>query len=348
MDKNIDDRNYYTDNFIKKDVGSAAKNRKSSIIKKMVNIFNHNDLKNHFLDSRRSISDFDKPFKYPDSFTAYRIKTHDFSIELLESTENNKSDNKEVYNIEDKDFLENKNKSWVVFQIHGGGYINAFKNQYRSMAKLYAKQAGDIDVLSIDYRVAPENVYPAALEDVVASFEWLLEAGYTEEHIIVAGDSAGGGLALALCHFLRDNNRKLPSGLICMSPWTDLTLSGDSYRYNFEVDDVFGNLEDSIICNNPYPHGEDLKNPYISPLFGDFTGFPAMLIQVGTNEMLLDDSVRLVHAARNADVKVRFSQYEDMFHVFQLSGMVLEESKNAWEEIGQFIKMLKMKEKLTD
>ena len=225
----------------------------------------------------------------------------------------------------------------VILQLHGGGYIGRIRNAYRDFAVLYSKLTKDRAVLSVDYRVAPEHVFPAALLDALDAYEWLLKNGYREDQIIVAGDSAGGGLALALCLCLKENGRALPCGIVAMSPWTDMTASGPSYEENFENDPLFGGTEDSMIYNREYAAGEDLTNPYLSPLFGEYEGFPPMLIQVGSYEMLLSDSVLLAQKAKEAGVKVRLSIYEGMFHVFQMAPLTLPECKRAWVEIGHFI-----------
>ena len=140
-------------------------------------------------------------------------------------------------------------------------------------AGLYSELGKGASVLSIDYRVAPENPYPAALNDALYAYDWLLNHGYSENHIILAGDSAGGGLAMALCHYLTDRDRILPAGIVAMSPWTDLTASGSSYTENFEIDPLFGNTNESLIYNSVYPGNHDLTDPYIhhcleiSPVF---------------------------------------------------------------------------------
>ena len=214
---------------------------------------------------------------------------------------------------------ENPNTDYVILQLHGGGYTGAVRNAYYVFAGLYNELSHGCNVLTPDYRVAPENPYPAALEDALASYRWLLSKGYYGEQIILAGDSAGGGLAMALCMYLRDHNMPVPGGIIAMSPWTDLTASGESYETNYEKDPLFGNTKESLIYQNDYPGEHDRMDPYISPLFGDFRGFPPMLIQVGSIEMLLSDSVSVAAKAREQGVKVRLSVYEGMFHVFQMA-----------------------------
>ena len=227
----------------------------------------------------------------------------------------------------------------ILLQLHGGGYIGAMRNAYRTFAGLYSEAGKGLKVLTIDYRVAPEHPYPAALLDALAAFDWLLSRGYTEEQIIVAGDSAGGGLALGLCMYLKDIGRPLPAGIIAMSPWTDLTASGPSYVENYEKDPLFGNTRDSLIYNKDYVWDNDPRNPYISPLFGNFEGFPPMLLQVGSVEMLLSDSVSVAEKAKAAGGKVKLSVYEGMFHIFQMAMKLMPESRAAWAEIGRFLKV---------
>ena len=241
---------------------------------------------------------------------------------------------------------ENPNTDYVILQLHGGGYTGAVRNAYYVFAGLYNELSHGCNVLTPDYRVAPENPYPAALEDAVTAYNWLLDYGWQAHEIIVAGDSAGGGLAMALCMYLKNQNRPLPAGIIAMSPWTDLTSSGPSYVENYERDPLFGNTRDSLIYNKDYIQDEDPTNPYISPLFGDFRGFPPMLIQVGSYEMLLSDSIAAAEKAKGARVKVRLSVYEGMFHVFQMALLLLPESKRAWAEVGRFLDIImEMEEK---
>ena len=260
------------------------------------------------------------PWKVPDHYTMSIIQRKTCTMEYLEA--------------------EVKNERMVLLQLHGGGYVGAMRNAYRSFAGLYSELGHGMSVLTVDYRVAPEHPYPAALEDAISAYNWLLEVGWQENEIIVAGDSAGGGLTLALCMYLRNQNRKLPAGLIVMSPWTDLTQSGESYVTNYTKDPLFGNTHDSLIYSKDYIQEEDPTNPYISPLYGNFSGFPPMLIQVGSYEMLLSDSVLVAEKAKKAGVKVRLSVYEGMFHVFQMAMLLIPESKKAWREVGRFLDII--------
>lgn len=259
-------------------------------------------------------------WRVPDVFVMEEIEMENFTMELLKRKEGARED-------------------YVILQLHGGGYIGAMRNAYRTFAGLYNEQSGGMSVLTIDYRVAPENPYPAALEDAVAAYDWLMEQGFAADQIIVVGDSAGGGLALGLCMYLKDRKRELPAGIIAMSPWTDLTASGSSYEENYEKDPLFGNTRESLIYNKDYVGENDPKNPYISPMFGEYDGFPPMLIQVGSIEMLLSDSVSVAEKAKGAGVKVKLTVYEGMFHIFQMALKLLPESRAAWEEIGDFFKM---------
>ena len=131
--------------------------------------------------------------------------------------------------------------------------------------------------------------------------------------------------------------RGVPAGVVAMSPWTDLTLSGSSYKDNYEIDPVFGNERSELIFENPYVGDADPRDPRISPLFGDFYGFPPMLVQVGTDEMLLSDSISVAEKAKSAGVRVRLSVYPGMFHVFQMAGTIMDESKQAWAEVKRFL-----------
>ena len=268
------------------------------------------------------------PWIVPDCFNMTHIELKNFSMKLLSLKENPSQDH-------------------VMLQLHGGGYMGAVRNAYYVFAGLYNEVSHGCNVLTPDYRVAPEHPYPAALEDAVASYQWLLDKGYYGEQIIVAGDSAGGGLAMALCMYLKDHHMPMPGGVVAMSPWTDLTASGESYETNYERDPLFGNTKDSLIYVNDYAGDHDKMDCYISPLFGDFRGFPPMLIQVGSLEMLLSDSVSVAAKAREQGIRVRLSIYEGMFHVFQMAYLNIPESKKAWAEVGKFIDVIRKDERIS-
>ena len=199
----------------------------------------------------------------------------------------------------------------------------------------YSELGLGADVLTPDYRVAPEHPFPAALEDAVYAYKWLLnEKKYDPSRIVVAGDSAGGNLALSLTLKLKDEGRMLPRGLALMSPWTDLTKSGKSYQTRSSVDPVLDHeYLDRMIEN--YAGGMELTNPYISPLFGKLEGLPPVYIQVGDNELLLSDSTQLHKNLVKADVSARIDIYKGMWHVFQMSP--LKNAYDAMNKIAEFI-----------
>ncbi len=291
--------------------------RRSKLIKMLVAEFNSKRIfQDRFSPESFNKSEMDVEYNYPEHLVAERISMENFEMEKLT--------------------WKDSTSKWVILQLHGGGYVGAMRRHYKQMAGLYSEVGGGATVVTVDYRVAPEHPFPAALEDALEAYEWLLEQGYKNDQIILAGDSAGGGLAMALCHTLKARWRGTPAGIVAMSPWTDLTLSGSSYKDNYDIDPVFGNERSELIFENPYVGDADPKDPRISPLFGDFYGFPPMLIQVGTDEMLLSDSISVAEKAKSAGVKVRLSVYPGMFHVFQMAGTIMDESRQAWAELKRF------------
>lgn len=223
-------------------------------------------------------------------------------------------------------------KKYIILYCHGGGYSTGSCLYGRTLTSKMASMTS-MDVLGFDYRLAPENPYPAALEDAMKVWNYLMLLGYGARDIILAGDSAGGNLALALTLRLKDEGRLLPRGLVLMSPWTDLTSSGKSHKTREAIDPILNReyLERMIAA---YTAGgkeqPDLKNPYISPLYGDFTGFPPVYIQVGENEILLSDSLNLHKRMVEANVSVRIERFEGMWHVFQMSPF-----KTAYEAMNK-------------
>ncbi len=208
-------------------------------------------------------------------------------------------------------------KKYVILYCHGGGYMTGSYRYARSITNKLASSTS-MDVLSFDYRLAPENPYPAALEDALKVWDYLMYLGYGARDVIIAGDSAGGNLALVLALKLKEQGRLLPRGLLLLSPWTDLTCSGKSHTTKVKVDPILSPvyLQEAI---QAYIGEEDLENPFISPVFADFTGFPQTYIQVGTNEILLSDSRKLDKQMLKCRVPVRLEEYEGMWHVFQMS-----------------------------
>lgn len=307
--------------------------------RKMVKVANHLPLpggQSQAGQLRAKLYQRERMWECPEHLNLSVISMEHFTMELLsrkremEDTENNTEDWK---------------LPGIVLQLHGGGYYGRMHNTYRDMAGLYNEISKGYDVLSVDYRVAPEHPYPAALEDALAAYQWIMERGYPLEKLIVAGDSAGGGLALALCLYLRDHDIPLPAGIITMSAWTDLTKSGESYQENFDIDPIFGGTMDSLVYQEGYYKDSNPEIPYISPVNGDYHGFPPMLMQVGEYEMLLSDTKTVARHAMDAGVIVKEHIYPGMFHVFQMGLLLYPEAKEAWIEVGRFIRYLRKKEK---
>lgn len=224
-------------------------------------------------------------------------------------------------------------KKYVILHCHGGGYSTGSSLYARTLTSKLAASTS-MDVLCFDYRLAPEHPYPAAIEDAMKAWDYLMLLGYGARDVIITGDSAGGNLALALVLRLKKQGRILPRGLVLMSPWTDLTSSGKSYVSKADVDPVL----DKEYLNQmieAYAGDRDLKNPMISPLFGDFTGFPPTYIQVGENEILLSDSLRLHQALVDANVSVKMEHFPGMWHVFQMSPV--KTAYEAMEKNAEFI-----------
>ncbi|MCR5282203.1 MAG: alpha/beta hydrolase [Lachnospiraceae bacterium] len=272
-------------------------------------------------DLQNLVSEHERSFRFPVYLQNTQIDRKLYKMELLEK----KGDQRE------------KTQRYCILQLHGGGYYGRLHNTYRAAAVYFHEITGGFDVLSVDYRVAPEHPYPAALEDAVESYRWLLDQGYPSEHIIISGDSAGGGLTLALCMYLRDRKIALPAGLVTMSAWTDLTKSGDSYQDNYDKDPIFGGSRHTLVYKQGYYLNHDPATPYISPVYGVYNRFPPMLMQVGELEMLLDDTLSVAEKAKAAGTKVKVHVYPGMFHVFQLGLGTYPESLAAWEEVKHFI-----------
>ena len=224
-------------------------------------------------------------------------------------------------------------KKYILLHCHGGGYSTGSRIYARTLTAKLAESTS-MDVLCFDYRLAPEHPYPAAAEDAMKVWNSLMLLGYGARDIILTGDSAGGNLALSLTLKLKQEGRLLPRGLVLMSPWTDLTSSGQSFESKAELDPVLNKAYiDRMV--EAYAGGQELKNPLVSPLFGDFEGFPPTYIQVGENEILLSDSERLHQAFVDANVSVRMDMYPGMWHVFQMSPV--KAARAAMDKNAEFI-----------
>lgn len=210
----------------------------------------------------------------------------------------------------------------TVFHVHGGGFVAGLTDHYRQVARQYLQIPETDLVATLDYRYYPHAVHPAALEDIEAAWRYLLMQGCDASTVILTGDSAGGNLILALMLKLRDQGERLPGGACIQSPWTDMTFSGDSVYLNLYLDPMFGVPPGAMPRWQAYRDllgyaaQHDRRDPYLSPVFGDYRGLPPILIQTGSDEMLLSDSLRVLEACERAGVPARFSVYEGMFHAF--------------------------------
>lgn len=223
----------------------------------------------------------------------------------------------------------------VILHFHGGGYVTGGIDSHLMMCIPMA-QTLKMKVLLPDYRIAPEHPFPAALDDALKIYRWLLAQGYHPKNMIVSGDSAGGGLALATVLSLRDNHEPLPAAVICMSPWVDLLHTGESHATNATTDVVLTTdvLKDWALL---YAGESNLKNPLVSPVYADYRGFPPLLIQVDSGEVLLDDAKILANKARADGVDVTLKIWDGMWHVWHAVGTLLPESSAAFEEIREFV-----------
>jgi phosphinothricin tripeptide acetyl hydrolase len=224
----------------------------------------------------------------------------------------------------------------VVLYLHGGGYVIGSPRSHRHLAAAIAS-AGAANALLLDYRLAPEHPFPAAVDDAVAAYGWLLDQGTAPGHIVIAGDSAGGGLTVATLLALRDASVPLPAGGVCISPWVDLTCSAESYRTKAAVDPIVasGPIEEMA---RAYLGDRDRRTPLASPLFADLRGLPPLLIHVGSDEVLLDDAVQLSERAKQAGVTVTLEVWDRMIHVWHWFLPMLDEAQTAIDSIGRFIR----------
>jgi acetyl esterase/lipase len=219
--------------------------------------------------------------------------------------------------------------------LHGGGYAIGSIVTHRGLAGRLS-QAAAARVLLVDYRLAPEHPFPAAVNDATGAYRWLLAQGIDPARLIIAGDSAGGGLTIAALVAVRDAGMPLPAAAVCLSPWVDLEGSGDSVTTKATADPLVqkaGLLQLAAW----YLAGANPRTPLAAPLYADLRDLPPLLIQVGTAEILLDDATRLAEKAIAAGVKVTLEPWEDMIHVWQLFAPMLPEGQKAIERIGVFV-----------
>jgi monoterpene epsilon-lactone hydrolase len=227
--------------------------------------------------------------------------------------------------------------SHVLLFFHGGGYCSGSILSHRRLVT-EAGRAARARTLAIEYRLAPEHPFPAALDDAFAAWNFLRTSGIAAEHVVVGGDSAGGGLTIALINHLRDAGERIPGCAWLLSPWTDLTLSGETLVTKDAVDPIIHQAYLAELVEAYVPSDIDRKDPRVSPLYADLKGFPPTLIQVGACETLLEDSARFAAAAGAANVAVTLEVWPDMIHAWPMWNAHLEPGRRALANFGEFIR----------
>lgn len=228
----------------------------------------------------------------------------------------------------------------VFVYLHGGGYYRSSGPESRMAASNLSKVC-DCRCFTVDYRLAPENKFPAAIDDVHAAYQWLLKQGVSADRIVVGGSSAGGGLTAALLNRLKMNGEALPAAAVLLSPWTDLTQSADTFVTNAEVDPSISKLYLDLAAER-YLNGSDPKHPWASPVCGDLSGLPPLLIQVGNQETMFGDAEAYANKAIEAGVTVDFEVFDDVPHAWHNSEQVVPEIPEVWQaldRIGEFFKL---------
>ncbi len=232
------------------------------------------------------------------------------------------------------------NKQKVMLFTHGGGYISGNCKDHRMHVAKLVQQCG-VPALLYDYRLAPEHPFPAAVEDTLTVYRWMLAQGIAAENIVVVGESAGGGLCMATLVAIRDEGLPLPAGGVASSPWLDLTCTADSYRRNARKD--ISTLGSWQVWNKYYFADTDPRHPWVSPLYADLKGLPPVFIQVGTHEIMLDDSVKFIEKAKAAGADASISIWDEMVHCFAFFSPMFPEAKAGMEELcGMVRKFLRL------
>lgn len=225
-------------------------------------------------------------------------------------------------------------KTGVMLYFRGGGYVLGAIEPHRGIVAKFIRKSG-VPALLFEYRNAPENPYPAALDDALAAYVHLLETGVDPQYNVFVGDSAGGGLLLATLLHLKDHQHPLPAAAVALSPFTDLQCTGESLKRNAAT--CISPLGSWLVCSRHYAAGHDRTMPYISPLYGDLEGLPPLFLSAGSHEALLDDSVRFAHKAALSGVDVTLSVGQGMCHCYPACAPLFPEATKALEEICGFI-----------
>ncbi len=229
-------------------------------------------------------------------------------------------------------------KNKVFLFMHGGGYYRGSVATSRAVVARISKEA-KVKCLSIDYRLAPEYPFPAAIDDTFLTYKWLLNEGVDPQNIIVSGQSAGGGLCLALLLKIKENNFSQPLGAVALSPWTDLSQTGKTMVTNKKNDPIISKKYLDRFAKLYFPNSNNMSH-LASPIIGELSGLPNMLIQVGSAETMLDDSKRFYEKAKKANVNAKFEIWEDMFHGWHSYAHILKDAEKAIISIGKFCRKL--------
>lgn len=279
-------------------------------------------LKPEVVDESFSVEEFRKgvdkvtaKMKMPKGVTTEKLKTNDMNAEWI--------------------IPENPLTGKVLLYIHGGGFISGSCHTHRMHVAKFTK-GSQLKSLVFDYRLAPEHPFPAAVEDCVAAYQWLLENGYNSGDIIVGGESAGGTLTLSLLLALKERSMNFPKAAFSISPVTDLRCTADSFRYNLKND--IAPSGSSELWTKLYIGENDPTTPLLSPQFGDYTGLPPLYICVGTHEIHLDDCVNVANRAQDHGVDVTLAKWENMVHAFPIMAPLFPEAKRALAEICGFVR----------
>ncbi len=276
---------------------------------------NEMEIKKRVTESRESLEQLASLVKLPDDVQITKVNNKGIEAVWIDTPQTN-PDN-------------------VILYLHGGGYMEGSLTSHQDLAMRIGR-ASKARILLINYSLAPENPFPAALDDTISYYEWLTEdQTISPSKIIIGGDSAGGGLTIATLLRLKDLEMELPTAAICLSPWTDLAMKGKTIETKAD-EDMFLKIWDLYFMASLYVQDHNPINPWISPLYGDLSGLPPLFIQVGSSEILLDDAVRIAKKAEMAGVEMEFKVWEDMIHVFQAFADWAPEAREAIEEIGDF------------
>lgn len=259
------------------------------------------------------------------------------------------SNNGTTYHVIKKETCKNIKK--IIYYLHGGCYICGLTNNYHAFLREFCDWEDGIAVVLLDYKTAPEYQYPTQLNEAVDLWEELTRIqGYSAENIVIGGDSSGGNLALSMMLKIRDDGGEMPAGAFLLSPWTDMTMSGESYIQNYAKDVEIGEKKsvltkekrEKLMKSDLYSFigNANRLEPYISPCFGSYEGFPPMFFAVGEDEMLLDDTLMVVKKLKNAKVSVSCEKKQGMFHTYVLYKNMMPESKKSFDKTKKYVQKI--------